>query len=333
MKTVTPLELASISKQFQIPASLGRKLAARITGKPAASTLQALEAVSLSLGHREIVALVGESGCGKSTAGRIAAGAIAASGGEVRYAGKSLSTLRGRYARQQRLGVQMVFQNPREALNPRMRVDRILAEPALRHGFTTPARAAAYTDDLMRAVGLDSSMKSRFPHELSGGQCQRVGIARALAVQPDVLVCDEALSALDVSVQAQILNLFLDLRETHALSFLFISHDLSVVERISDRVAVMYLGRIVELADTQDIFSRAHHPYTKALLAAAPRMDQRRQTYGAISGEVPSPLAPPSGCHFHPRCPHATARCALERPPLREVAPGQWSACFLDFRN
>ncbi|MEJ5020925.1 oligopeptide/dipeptide ABC transporter ATP-binding protein [Ochrobactrum vermis] len=333
MKTVTPLELASISKHFQIPASLGRKLAARITGKPVASTLQALEAVSLSLGHREIVALVGESGCGKSTAGRIAAGAIAASGGEVRYAGKPLSTLRGHYARQQRLAVQMVFQNPREALNPRMRVDRILAEPALRHGFTTPARAAAYTDDLMRAVGLDSSMKSRFPHELSGGQCQRVGIARALAVQPDVLVCDEALSALDVSVQAQILNLFLDLRETLALSFLFISHDLSVVERISDRVAVMYLGRIVELADTQDIFSRAHHPYTEALLAAAPRLDQRRQTYGAISGEVPSPLAPPSGCHFHPRCPHATARCALERPPLREVTLGQWSACFLDFRN
>lgn len=333
MKTVAPLELAAVSKQFEIRASLGHRLAARLAGQLPVSTLQALDAVSLSLGHREIVALVGESGCGKSTAGRIAAGAIAATDGEVRYAGKPLSALRGGRARQQRLAVQMVFQNPREALNPRMRVEGILAEPALRHGFTSHGQVAAYTDDLMRSVGLDPSMKSRFPHELSGGQCQRVGIARALAVQPNVLVCDEALSALDVSVQAQILNLFIELRETRALSFLFVSHDLSVVERISDRVAVMYLGRIVELADARDIFSKAHHPYTKALLASAPRLDQRRQTYGAISGEVPSPLAPPNGCHFHTRCPHAMARCALERPPLRETAPGQWSACLLDFPN
>lgn len=333
MNTIAPLELAAVSKQFEIRAPLGHRLAARLAGQHTASSLQALDDVSLSLGYREIVALVGESGCGKSTAGRIAAGAIAASGGEVRYAGEPLSQLRGGRTRRRRLAVQMVFQNPREALNPRMRVERILAEPALHHGFITPAQAASCTDELMRAVGLDPSMKSRFPHELSGGQCQRVGIARALAVRPDVLVCDEALSALDVSVQAQILNLFLELRETHALSFLFISHDLSVVERISDRVAVMYLGRIVELAGARDIFSRAHHPYTKALLAAAPRLDQRHQTYGAISGEVPSPLAPPGGCHFHPRCPNAMARCALERPPLREAAPGQWSACFLDFPN
>ncbi len=330
MDTPPPLELVDIAKAFPVRRPLIRRLAARLRGENQSPEVRAVEDLSLSLRAGEILALVGESGCGKSTAGRIAVGTIPASRGQVRYGGAALAQLSRRGDVARRLAVQMIFQNPRDSLNPRHRIDRIIAEPALRHGFATADTIEGYVEGLLRDVGLDPAFRTRWPHELSGGQCQRVGIARALAVRPEVLVCDEPISALDVSVQAQILNLFLDLRAERGIAFLFISHDLSVVRRISDRVAVMYLGRIVELADSAALFARPRHPYTRALLAAAPRLDLRHQAYSPISGEVPSPLSPPGGCHFHPRCALAVARCRSERPALRPMGDGRQVACHLE---
>ncbi|MBI3710207.1 MAG: ATP-binding cassette domain-containing protein, partial [Proteobacteria bacterium] len=268
--------------------------------------------------------------CGKSTVGRLAAGLLRPSAGQVIRARPPGTQTGPHDDRSPRLKVQLVFQNPTDSLNPRHRVRRIIAEPAIAHRLISPDRADDYVDQLMASVGLDPDLKMRRSHELSGGQCQRVGIARALSVQPDVLVCDEPISALDVSVQAQVLNLFLELKETRSLAYLFISHDLTVVERISDRVAVMYLGRIVEISDAVGLFARPNHPYTRALLESAPRIDQRHRKFNSIKGEVASPITPPAGCHFHPRCPHAWRRCTEERPALRQVASGHWSACHLN---
>jgi peptide/nickel transport system ATP-binding protein len=196
--------------------------------------------------------------------------------------------------------------------------------------MTNRAEWAGYVDAQMRRAGLDPAFKSRYPHQFSGGQRQRIGIARALAVQPEFIVCDEAVAALDVSIQAQILNLFMDLRRDLDLTYLFISHDLGVVEHLSDRVVIMYLGRVVEQAPSEEIFARANHPYTQSLLSAVPRIEARRRAFNVVQGEIPSPLNPPQGCHFHPRCAHATARCKVERPALREIAPGHFSACHLN---
>ncbi len=330
MSDAAVLELIDVSKRYDGRASRIGGLLDRMRGRSSGRVVRAVDGVSLALREREMLALVGESGCGKSTVGRIATGVLGASEGEVRYDGVPLGGLTGARARAQRLAVQMIFQNPREALNPRHRIGWIVAEPALRHGFVRPHEAQAYVGALLSNVGLHADVRTRFPHELSGGQCQRVGIARALAVQPRVLVCDEPVSALDVSVQAQILNLFLEMRQSGSLSFVFISHDLSVVRQVSERVAVMYLGRIVETAATPRLFSYAHHPYTQALMAAAPQIHQRRQIYAPIKGEVPSPLRPPAGCHFHPRCPLVMPRCSVEAPRPREIAPGHWSACHLE---
>jgi peptide/nickel transport system ATP-binding protein len=229
-----------------------------------------------------------------------------------------------------RLRIQMVFQDPYGSLNPRLRVARIVGEAALVHGLTDRAGLDDYVCAQLERAGLDPALRHRYPHQFSGGQRQRIGIARALAVNPALLVCDEAVAALDVSIQAQILNLFMDLRERLALTYLFISHDLGVIEHVCDRVVVMYLGRVVESAPVAELFARPHHPYTRALLREIPRIDARRAQFTPLQGEIASPLHPPPGCHFHPRCPHAFERCRTEVPRLRGIAIQHQSACHLD---
>jgi peptide/nickel transport system ATP-binding protein len=243
----------------------------------------------------------------------------------VRYRGTPLDA--GQIGR--RRPIQMIFQDPFASLNPRMRVEDIVGEAPKVHGLAG-SDVSAYVAQTLKRVGLDPSYARRYPHQFSGGQRARIGIARALAVQPEFLICDEAVAALDVSIQAQVLNLFMQLRESLGLTYLFISHDLGVVHHLADRVVVMYLGRVVEIAPTPELFAAPNHPYTQALLAEVPRIDRKKRTYVPIKGEIPSPLAPPSGCHFHPRCPHAMPRCASEAPALREIAPGRLSACHLN---
>jgi peptide/nickel transport system ATP-binding protein len=228
------------------------------------------------------------------------------------------------------LAIQMIFQDPYASLNPRMRVLDIVGEAPVVHGLVGKDAQRDYVAGLLERVGLDASLMRRFPHQFSGGQRARIGIARALAVKPEFLVCDEAVAALDVSIQAQVLNLFIRLREELGLTYLFISHDLGVVRHLSDRVVIMYLGRVVETARTGVLYDEPNHPYTQALLAEVPQLDVRRKRFAAIEGEIPSPLSPPPGCHFHPRCPHAMPRCKIERPALREIAPGRLSACHLN---
>jgi peptide/nickel transport system ATP-binding protein len=226
--------------------------------------------------------------------------------------------------------IQMIFQDPFASLNPRMRVTDIVGEAPRVHGLVASSEVADYVADVLQRVGLDPSFARRYPHQFSGGQRARIGIARALAVKPEFLVCDEAVAALDVSIQAQVLNLFMDLRDRYDLTYLFISHDLGVVRYLSNRVVVMYLGRVVEVAATEELFAQPNHPYTQALLFEVPRLDRKRRTFVPIKGEIPSPLAPPTGCHFHPRCPRAMPRCSAEAPALREIAPGRLSACHLN---
>ena len=299
-----------------------------LTHPPAVT--HALDHVDLHVRPGEVVGLVGESGCGKSTLGRIAAGLLAPSDGAVFVNGQPLATLDAKARLAARLRVQMVFQDPFGSLNPRLRVARIVGEAARLHGLTDAAGEDDYVCAQLERAGLDATLRHRYPHQFSGGQRQRIGIARALAVQPAMLVCDEAVAALDVSIQAQILNLFMDLRAQLGLAYLFISHDLGVIEHVSDRVVVMYLGRVVESAPVAELFARPHHPYTRALLEEIPRIGARRTHFTPIRGEIPSPLAPPSGCHFHPRCPQAMPRCATEVPRLRGIAIQHASACHLD---
>ena len=249
---------------------------------------------------------------------------------DITYKGVSITKMSGDEAARAALQIQMIFQDPFASLNPRMRVIDIIGEAPLTHGFTTAAEKDSYVCDVMKRVGLDPEYRRRYPHQFSGGQRQRIGIARALAVNPEFLVCDEAIAALDVSIQAQVINLFMDLREDLDLTYLFISHDLSVVKHISDRIVIMYLGRIVEISPTDELYADPNHPYTQALLNEVPQLEHRGRDYKPVEGEIPSPLDPPSGCHFHPRCPHATDRCATERPELREIAPTRWSACHLN---
>ena len=325
---MTPIiELRQVSKTFGQPQGMvSRRLGLRPT-----PIVHAVDRVDLAINPGEVVGLVGESGCGKSTLGRLAAGVIEPSDGMVRWRGRDRRDLGRADLTAARLGVQMIFQDPQSSLNPRLRVAEIVGEAPRVHRLIGPEGEAAYVDAQLSRAGLDPALKRRYPHQFSGGQRQRIGIARALAVRPQVLVCDEAVAALDVSIQAQIINLFLDLRSELDLTCLFISHDLGVVEHVSDRVAIMYLGRIVEEAGCETVFARPNHPYTKALLAEVPRLDSRRSRFGnTLAGELPSPLRPPPGCHFHPRCPHTMARCRVEAPPLREVAPGQRSACHLN---
>jgi oligopeptide transport system ATP-binding protein len=288
--------------------------------------------VSFELAAGETLGLVGESGCGKSTTGRCILRLLEPSSGEVRFDGRDVMAMDARGLRQLSRGMQIIFQDPYASLNPRMTVGAIVGEALTIHRL---ARNVREHDErvvhLLETVGLHADYRSRYPHEFSGGQRQRIGIARALAVSPRLIVCDEPVSALDVSIQAQVINLLEDLQRQFGLAYLFIAHDLSVVEHISRRVAVMYLGRIVESASARDLYTAPKHPYTEALLSAVPIPDpavKRRRI--VLQGDVPNPIHPPAGCHFHPRCPHVMERCRTEAPLLREIAPGRMAACHLN---
>jgi peptide/nickel transport system ATP-binding protein len=323
------IEAKGLSKRFVKRLDLAGKIAASMGSDMREETVHAVDRVTLTVSKGEVVGLVGESGCGKSTLGRMIAGLLEPTEGAVVFKGRDRAELSGADARAARLAVQMIFQDPYASLNPRARVEDIVGEAPQFHGLITRHERDAYVAEMLGRVGLDPDLRRRYPHQFSGGQRSRIGIARALAVKPEFLVCDEAIAALDVSIQAQVLNLFMDLREALDLTYLFISHDLGVVEHITDRVVIMYLGRVVESAPTEELFRQPAHPYAQALLAEVPRISTTKRSFHPVKGEIPSPLDPPPGCHFHPRCPHAIARCKTEVPELREIAPGRMAACHL----
>ena len=316
---MTPLlQLDAVSRRFVRKPDMIEKVAGWLGADVRTQTVRAVDGVSFSVARGEVVGLVGESGCGKSTLGRMIAGMISPSEGEIRYEGQALSDKRDAKSRRQRLKLQMIFQDPMSSLNPRMKVEDIVGESAVYHGLIPGAHKREHVAALLEKVALDPTYASRYPHQFSGGQRQRICIARALAVQPDFLICDESVAALDVSIQAQIINLFHQLREELHLTYLFISHDLGVIQHLADRVMVMYLGRVVESAPTEALFEAPQHPYTQALLAQVPKLHAGRQQFQTIRGEIASALNPPSGCHFHTRCPMAGPRCQREAPTLVE---------------
>jgi peptide/nickel transport system ATP-binding protein len=325
--SVPLLELRGISKRFSKPQDLSARLM-HWARRSQPAVVHAVDGVDLSIRRGEVVGLVGESGCGKSTLGRVAVGLHAASAGSRFWKGQELGGSRPQD--RTHLAIQMIFQDPYASLNPRMRVHDILSEAPLAHGLMKDKERADRVAALLQRVGLDASLSSRFPHQFSGGQRARIGIARALAVNPEFLVCDEAIAALDVSIQAQVINLFMQLRQDLNLTYLFISHDLGVVGHISDRIVIMYLGRVVESGPAAELYAKPNHPYSQALLAELPKLEVRKRQFIPIQGEIPSPLHPPSGCHFHPRCRHVMARCKQEAPALRQVAAGRLSACHLN---
>ncbi len=323
-----PVEVEEVSKLFAPRLTFGERIAAALGSAIETRTVRALDRVSLSIRPGEVVGLVGESGCGKSTLGRIIAGTLPPTSGAARIGGEPVMI----GGRKRTTRVQMVFQDPFASLDPRMRVGRAIAEGPIAHGIVSRVDASSYVAKWLEAVGLDPDFAGRFPHQFSGGQRQRIAIARALAMTPDVLVCDEPVASLDVSIQAQIINLFLTLRRELGLTMLFISHDLGVVRHISDRIAIMYLGRIVETGDARRAYADPLHPYTHALLDSVPKLvlnDDEIVSFKAIRGEVPSALSPPSGCHFHLRCPSVVDRCRSQIPPLREIEPARQAACHL----
>ena len=320
------LKVSNVSRDFIKSLDLVAKFLNRLGQDHREEIVHAVDDVSFEVFKGEVVGIVGESGCGKSTLGKMVAGILPPTTGHVHFD----SANKSEDATPDDLKTQMIFQDPFSSLNPRKKVIDILTEAPVHHGLIKASEKREFALDMLNRVGLDSSALGRYPHQFSGGQRQRIGIARALAVSPELLVCDESIAALDVSIQAQVLNLFVKLKQDYDLTYLFISHDIGVIEHISDRVIVMYLGRIVETAPTDELFDKPNHPYTTALLNEVPRLDQRGIEYEPVSGEIPSPLDPPSGCHFHPRCPHVTDRCTIEVPVLREIAPGRLSACHLN---
>ena len=313
------LEVRDLVKHFPIR----RGLFGRPSGR-----VRAVDGVSFGVRQGEVLGLVGESGCGKTTTGRCILRLIEPTSGTVRFDGRDITRLSRHELRPLRRQMQVIFQDPYSSLNPRLTVGSVLTEALTIHHLARGARARERVAELLELVGLSPDHARRYPHEFSGGQRQRIGVARALAVEPRLIVADEPVSALDVSIQAQIVNLLQDLQRRLGLSYLFVAHDLSVVEHISDRVAVMYLGRIAELADAETLYREPRHPYTVSLLSAIPVPDPaRRRDRIVLTGDVPSPSSPPAGCRFHPRCALARARCEREEPELREVAPGHVSAC------
>jgi oligopeptide/dipeptide ABC transporter ATP-binding protein len=320
---MTVLEVDRLFKEFPIRSGLLQRETGRV---------RAVQGVSFVIGRGETLALVGESGCGKTTVARCILRAMPPTSGAIRFSPQpgtsvDMAPLSRRALRPLRRHIQMIFQDPYASLNPRMMVGDIIAEP-LRVNGVPAAQRRARVGELLDLVGLPAAARTRFPHAFSGGQRQRIGIARALALDPALVVADEPVSALDVSVQAQIINLLLDLQDRLKLSMLFVAHDLGVVRHVSDRVAVMYVGRIVETAPTAALYTRPRHPYTEALLAAVPKPDPaQRENASAPIGEIADPANPPPGCAFHPRCPYAVARCRVELPELQEIAPAHWSAC------
>lgn len=318
------LEVRNLRKHFPIKGGLFGRTVGHV---------KAVDGIDLTIKSGETLGLVGESGCGKSTAGRTMIRLYEPTSGEIIFHDPERGEMRLERAaladlRRVWMNMQMIFQDPFSSLDPRMSVGRIIAEPLTVHGIAQGSELRDRVGELLRRVGLRPEHQSRYPHAFSGGQRQRIGIARALALNPKLVICDEPVSALDVSVQAQVLNLLEDLQDEFDLTYLFIAHDLSVVEHISDRVAVMYVGYVVEVAPTEELFRNPLMPYTEALISAIPPPNPRRRSRPMkLSGEVPSPSDPPSGCYFHPRCPYATDRCKVERPPLREVVPGHFAAC------